>query len=373
MGFLKNKHIVLISLFILGLLSCRKDPVRPTEGPEAYTIVVPQGFPAVESPANNQPTVEGIELGRHLFYEEMLSGDNTMACASCHFQSKAFSDTVAFSIGIDGDSGLRNAMPVFNLAWSPTLFWDGRAESLERQALFPVQDHLEMNETWDNVVAKLQGTTKYPTMFEAAFGSPGIDSVRASMALAQFMRTLISGNSPFDQYLNAGAFDRSYLHPNPTIADYIYEGWLIFNRDYGINAGSCFHCHIDPAATRLTTDFKLKNNGLDDYSADPGLAGVVGADPVQDHGKFKTPSVRNLAYTAPYMHDGRFATIDEVIDFYADSVKAPTNLDQDLFHGSITGKRGAFLTPIGRYKLKLFLESLNDPSFINNPDFSDPG
>ncbi len=361
---------------VVGLSSCRKDPEPPEIGPENYYIVVPQGFPTVESPTNNALTVEGIELGRHLFYEEKLSGDNTQACASCHFQSKAFSDTVDFSLGIQGNPGLRNAMPIFNLAWSPTLFWDGRAESLEEQALFPVQDHLEMDETWDNVVAKLQNTTKYPPMFEAAFGSPGIDSVRASKALAQFMRTLISGNSPFDQFANNGYFDRSYLHPNPTIANYIYEGWQIFNRDYagpGIDAGSCFHCHTDPAATRLTTDFQITNNGLDDVSADLGLGGVAGFDPVQDRGKFKTPSLRNLSYTAPYMHDGRFNTLEEVIDFYADSVQAPANLDLDLYHGSINDKRGAVLSPIARYKIKLFLESLNDPSFVNNPAFSDPG
>lgn len=360
-------RILFVLSGILLLASCRKDPVQPVLVEQPYVVNVPQGFPAMPIPADNEFTAAGIELGRHLFYEEKLSGDNTQACASCHFQEYAFSDTTAFSIGIDGMPGKRNAMPIFNLAWSPTLFWDGRANSLEHQSLFPVIDPLEMHDTWPNAVAKLQADPMYVQMFEDAFGSPGIDSVRASKALGQFMRSIVSGNSPFDRYVNSG-FDLAELGPN---ALDIFQGWQVFRDE---NKGDCIHCHLDPADIPINTDFTFRNNGLDMTPADSGRAAVPGANPYWDFGKFKVPSLRNLVYTAPYMHDGRFQTIDEVIDFYADDVQNPYNLAPELYYNdsSAGGGQGAILSPIERYYLKQFLLSLTDTSLTTNPAYSDP-
>jgi len=222
-------------------LSCRKDPkiepVTTTPYSFDYPEIIADYLPPVEVPSNNPMTDEGVELGRKLFFDERLSGNNTQSCGSCHIPAASFSDTVAYSIGIDGLAGSRNAMPLINLGWMDRLFWDGRASSLEDQAFQPVTNPIEMHDTWPNVASKLQADPLYPALFKQVFGTDQIDSVMVSKALSQFMRTLISGNSPFDKYLKTG--NSGWNAADEQLA---YEGFTIFMDE---TKGDCFHCHGD--------------------------------------------------------------------------------------------------------------------------------
>jgi cytochrome c peroxidase len=306
-------------------------------------------------PLNNPQTVEGIALGRRLFYEKLLSGDGTQACATCHFPSAAFTDTSKFSSGITGALGTRNSMPIFNAAWNwnQKFFWDGRAFSLEGQAIAPVTNPNEMNNTWANAVATLQAHPDYPNMFNAAFGTSIIDSNLVVKAIAQFERTLISANSRFDQY------SMGQISLTPAEA----SGFNIFDDP---NRGDCAHCHGSPA-NPLWTDNDFHNNGLDATFADNGRGDITGN--ASDNGKFKTPSLRNLVFSAPYMHDGRFTTLDEVIDHYSEGVIISSTIDPKM---ELQGQGGSQLTPQEKADLKAFLLSLTDNDFINNPAFQDP-
>ncbi len=324
--------------------------------PTPYELQIPQLFaqylPEPYIPEDNPLTVEGVALGKKLFYDPILSGDGTQSCASCHMPDVAFSDTAQFSTGIDGVLGGRNAMPVFNMAWNygRKFFWDGRALDLEGQALGPVVNPVEMHNTWPNAVAALQNHPDYPALFKAAFGADQIDSMLVVKAIAQFERTLISGNSKFDRYL----MGIESLTPQEL------NGFNIFMDE---NAGDCFHCHGNPA-NPLWTDNDFHNNGLDSVFSDLGLGAITG-DP-NDNGKFKTPSLRNLSYTAPYMHDGRFATLDEVIEHYSTGLKWSPTIDPLMKKVS---QGGVQLSAQQKADLKAFLLTLNDDSFVTNPDF----
>ena len=225
----------------------------------------------------------------------ILSVDSTISCASCHLPADAFSDPRPFSQGVGGVTS-RNSMPLFNLLWSSSFFWDGRAASLEDQALEPVQSPVEMGEDWDRVVAKLERHAEYPALFASAFGDVPIDQQRVVQAIAQFERTLIAADSKYDRWL-AG---QAAFTPEEE------RGFFLFHTE----AGDCFHCHVAP----LFTDNELHNNGLDLDPPDEGLAALTGKR--LDRGKFKTPTLRNVEYTAPYMHDGRFQTLEEVVEHY---------------------------------------------------------
>ncbi|MFT5818848.1 MAG: cytochrome c peroxidase [Crocinitomix sp.] len=363
--------MVKLLLSIIGILilanSCRKDPSLNVADTTPYVIEYPERLikylAPMAIPDDNPMTVEGVELGRMLFFEERLSGDNTMACAGCHDPSLAFSDTAAFSLGIDGLLGERNAMPLFNLGWMDHLFWDGRRPSMEAQALAPVTDVVEMHENWVNAVSELQADDQYPLLFERAFGSKIIDSIMVAKAIAQFERTLISGNSPMDKYMNA-----NYLIGSSgwSMEDELaaYQGFVIFQSEDG---GDCIHCHGD-SFNPLWTDNLFHNNGLDAVITDKGLGKHTGIS--SDDGKFKTPSLRNLVYTAPYMHDGRFETLDEVINHYSEGLHHSPTIDP-LMKQIDDG--GVLLTTEEKYFLKMFLLSLSDEEFVTDPRFTDPG
>lgn len=303
-------------------------------------------------PSNNPLTQEGIALGKKLFFDKRLSGDNTQSCASCHNPRNSFSEDTRFSEGIDGVFGTRNSMPLFNLAWnfSERFAWDGKELGLEQQALEPVKNPIEMHSVWADVANKLQQDPQYPTLFLQAFGSATIDSVLITKAIAQFERTLISGNSKFDQYL----LGNTQLTPEEL------NGFNVFMDE---NRGDCFHCHGSDN-NPLWTDNTFHNNGLDVTFADLGLGAVTG-DP-NDNGKFRSPSLRNLAFTAPYMHDGRFATLDEVINHYSEGLQISPTIDP-LMKKAQQG--GVQLTAQDKADLKAFLLSLSDTNFVNNPDF----
>ncbi|GAA4803950.1 cytochrome-c peroxidase [Litoribaculum gwangyangense] len=306
-------------------------------------------------PIDNPQTVEGVALGKKLFFDPILSGNNTQACADCHAPQNAFTDSSQFSDGIDGILGTRNSMPLFNLAWNydEKFFWDGKVFSLEHQALVPVSDPIEMKSSWQQVEKELQNHPEYPNLFQQAFGTSTIDSTLVTKAIAQFERTLISSNSKFDKYL-LGEIE---LTPEEL------EGFNIFMNE---NKGDCFHCHGSDK-NPLWTDNIFHNNGLDETFTDLGLGAVTG-DP-SNNGKFKTPSLRNLAFTAPYMHDGRFATLDEVINHYSEGLKNSATIDP-LMKKVVQG--GVQLSAQDKANLKAFLLSLSDYEFINNPDFTNP-
>lgn len=365
---MKIRVEIFLILILIGssFVSCSKEepivtPVPPitSTGPTPAPLDIPQIFAQTLNPplipTNNPQTVEGIALGRKLFFDPILSGDGTQACASCHAPEFSFTDSAQFSTGITMAQGNRNSMAIFNAAWNwnGKFFWDGRVNSLENQALGPVVNPIEMNNTWPNAVASLQAHPTYPSMFNDAFGTTTIDSILVTMAIAQFERTLISGNSRFDKAL------RGEL----VLTTSEFNGKNIYESETG---GDCFHCHGLPS-NPLWTDNDFHNNGLDATFIDLGL-GAITNNPA-DNGKFKTPSLRNLAYSAPYMHDGRFATLDEVIDHYSTGLVNSPTIDPLLKY---IGQGGVQLTPTEKNDLKAFLLTLSDPDFITNPDFQAP-
>lgn len=330
----------------------------PPSGCAEETDPVPVGalgMPAVSAPEDNPQTRQGVALGRLLFHDPILSRDGTQACASCHQPQFAFSDGGRrYSVGVDGIEGRRNAAALTNVAWNVANFWDGRAESLEHQAIGPVQNPIEMAENWDNVVAKLQGHPEYPELFCGVFGTRVITQTRVVQAIAQFERTFVSSNSRYDRAL------RGQIQLTPAEN----RGVLLFNTE----DAECFHCHTpetEPGRLGLFTDLQFHNIGLDSMPPDPGLFETTG-DPT-DFGKFKTPTLRNVALTAPYMHDGRFQTLDEVLDHYiSGGVHSPNR--SPLMRVGV----GLPLDEQQKQDIIAFLHALTDTAFVNNPDFRAP-
>ena len=348
------KWALCVALFLV-LFSCKEepdlaDPPGETWDPQPFELIAPDGFPTLEIPADNPMTVEGVELGRMLFYDPILSADNSQSCASCHAPDFSFTDNGRqFSIGIDGTVGTRNSMAVINAGWMPSLFWDGRRSSLEDQALEPVPNPIEMHQSWADAAAKLSVHEEYPDLFFKAFGSREIDSTLVVKAISQFERTLISSNSKWDRYLRGEA----------QLTQSESKGFEIFFTE----KGDCFHCH----ATILFTDNLFHNNGLDSVFTDKGLFDVTGNS--LDLGKFKTPTLRNIELTAPYMHDGRFSTLGEVVDFYSHHVTYSETIDPLMKE---VQQGGVQLTDDEKFHLISFLKTLTDTTFVNNPDYANP-
>ena len=323
--------------------------------PKKVTLEIPeilkQNLVAPLLPSNNPLTEEGIALGKRLFFDPILSKNNSQSCASCHNPKKSFSDSKKFSIGVNGIAGNRNTMPLFNLAWNfdELFMWNGSEMGLEIQAFSPVRDLTEMNSNWSDVEQKLQKHHEYPELFFKAFNTYKIDSILVSKALGQFERTLISANSKFDNYL----LGKGHL------SEQELNGLNVFQDE---NKGDCFHCH-GGVHNPLWTDNKFHNNGLDDDFTDLGL-GLVTGDP-NDNGKFKTPSLRNLVFTAPYMHDGRFTTIEEVINHYSEGLKNSPTIDPLMKN---VGSGGVRLSEKDKDDLKAFLLTLTDSTFVNSTD-----
>lgn len=362
---MKKIGLILSAMFVIGWIiwSCENDQV-PNGEPTPYNLIVPAHFPPMDIPLDNPMTVQGVALGRKLFWEPMLSGNNTMSCGSCHSPQAAFSDTNQFSTGITGAVGTRNSMALVNLGWQQFFFWDGREATLEDQIFDPVRNPIEMNDTWPNVVSKLQQDAEYPALFEDAFGEPGIDSVKVSKAIAQFLRTMISSNSKFDvMYKSANGLNltSSEMAILNTVTTDEWEGYNLFN---SLTGADCLHCHQGP----LMQISELSNNGLDATLTDLGLGGVTG-DP-NDNGKFKVPTLRNIELSFPYMHDGRFQTLDEVMIHYSFDVQAGSpNLDPRMEYAF---QGGVQLNNTQRAQVVAFLKTMTDWSFVNNPDFQDP-
>lgn len=328
--------------------------------PQAYEIPRIEGFPIMIPGEDNPLTVEGILLGRKLFYDPILSADSTLSCASCHFATSGFTDNLAMSTGIDGIAGRRSAMSLINVGfYNRGLFWDGGVATLESQALLPVEDPVELHDSWPNVINKLQRHDEYPFDFRRAFGIANISEIDrnlAAKAIAQFERSLISsGNSKFDRVARREAF----------FTEEEENGFLMFfDAAPGVLPDAeCGHCHNAP----LFTTNEYLNNGLDPIDdlndfVDKGRGDITGV--LFDNGKFRVPTLRNISFTAPYMHDGRFETIEEVIDHYNSG-------------GFFSDSRHPLITPLGLSEenisdLIAFLKTLDDPDALNNPEYQSP-
>jgi cytochrome c peroxidase len=360
---MKLKSIILIVLAAsIFVVSCKDDDNNEPKGVvlDNTPYMLSYGnFPAPNIAEDNQLTQQGVKLGRMLFYEKMLSADGEMACANCHLQEFAFTDTAKFSTGIRGKKGGRQAMSVFNLAWNENeFFWDGRAHLLRDQSLGPIQDELEMDETLENVVAKLSESQLYKDQFIRVFGSDDITSEKMSLAMEQFMNSIVSVNSKYDDFLkDSTAFNESEK-----------RGFKLFSTDYNPffpeeSGADCQHCH---SGLNFEND-KYMNNGLDATFADEGR-GKVTQDPA-DNGKFKVTSLRNIALTAPYMHDGRFNTLEEVVEHYNSEIIASSTLDPALEQ---TREKGLFLTEQDKKDLVAFMKTLTDKELTTNPKYSSP-
>lgn len=356
---------VLVSLFMIVLAAtlwtCQHGaPEGPA--PTPYPLVIPPFFPPMDIPADNPLTYEGVALGRYLFWEKKLSGNNAMSCGTCHLPEHGFSDTARYSRGINGQLGTRQAMPLVNLGWATTYFWDGRAVTLEKQVEGPVENPIEMAEDWNHAVEEIKNDPLYPPLFFKAFGSTEVSKERITKAIASFMRTMISANSKFDkQRIGQYQFTPEEEHG---FTLFMTEGGSPDEVPGGSFGADCFHCHGFGAMQ--FSDYLFHNNGLDASFTDLGRGAVTGSP--YDNGKFKAPSLRNVMLTAPYMHDGRFSTIEQVIEHYNGGGTPSTTIDP--FMKFTVG--GLQLSAQSKSDLKAFLMCLTDTTFIHNPAFSDP-
>jgi cytochrome c peroxidase len=364
---MKRKTYTLITLLfiIAGLIilptACKKDPTsEPAVEQDNTPYILSYGsFPAPAITPDNLLSNAGVFLGRMLFYEPMLSKDGSMTCASCHNQNNAFDDTARFSTGVRGLKGGRQAMAIFNMAWNTNnFFWDGRAELLRHQATKPIQDPLEMDESIENVIAKLSSSQKYKDHFIRAFGSADITELTISLALEQFMNSIVSYQSKYDDFLA----NKVNLTPSEN------RGRKLFLQEYNqfipdSSGADCAHCH---SGFNFEND-RYMNNGLDATFTDSGRAKATLNS--RDVGKFKVVSLRNIALTAPYMHDGRFQTLEQVLEHYNNGVKASSTLDPAMEQTRATGLR---LDVQDKLDLIAFLNTLTDQQFINNSEYTNP-
>ncbi len=298
------------------------------------------------APPDDPLTKAKIELGRSLFYDPILSLDSTISCASCHHQSIAFSDFGAVSVGLEGRRGFRNAPPLFNLAWHESFNKDGGTRTLEIQMEVPLTDSVEMGQTIRRSLERLNAHPTYPNRFYQAYGVDRISSYQLTRAISAFQRTLISLNSPYDRY--------QYYGEDNALSASAKRGLELFYSE----ALQCGTCHSG-------FNFRKEgweNNGLFVEYPDSGRARIT-LDPA-DAGKFKVPSLRNVALTGPYMHDGSMASLSEIIDLYAAGGTGHRNQSPLIAGFEISDQEKA--------DLMAFLESLTDESFLSNPDYAHP-
>lgn len=315
-------------------------PIDLPKDPQPYPIRFPKRVPLPALPTDNPIIAQRVALGEKLFQETKLSRNNTLSCASCH-QGETLSDPRQFSPGVDGKHGVRHSMPLFNLAWKSSFFWDGRSTSLREQALIPIEDPLEMDETLENVVKKLKADPDYPSLFAAAFGSSAISPQNIGLAIENFLLTRLS----FDSKLERSMKGKAQLTPEEQ------RGFELFFTEteprLGKFGADCFHCH----GGAHFTDHGFHNNGLA-VTEDVGLAKTTGRE--SDRFKFSTPSLRNISKTAPYMHDGRFTTLEAVVDHY----NAPAALSETLDPNLAKHRGGLGLTDEDKAALLAFLRTL---------------
>ena len=298
---------------------------------------VPGGLPAVIHPKDNPPTPAKIALGKQLYFDGRLSRDNTISCASCHDPEKGWSNNEQFATGVGGKKGGRNSPTVINSAYSTLQFWDGRAKTLEEQALGPIQNPVEMNLTLAEAVEKLNKIDGYKSQFKEVFGTD-VTADGIGKALAAFERTVLSGDAPFDRFVAGDA---------AALSESAQRGWKLFN-----GKGHCSACHAGPNFT--DNAFHNIGVGMDAKEPDTGRKAIskLGGD----HGSFKTPTLREIGKTAPYMHDGSLKTLEEVVEHYAKGGMVNETLDEEIFPLK--------LTPEDKKDLVTFMkEALSSPNY----------
>jgi len=343
------------------------------DNPQApYSVELPPGSPAFPENPQNPLTRAGVQLGRWLFYDPILSGNNTMSCASCHIQQLAFTDGKRFSPGIHGQNTGRNAMSLVNLAWGHNFFWDGRVRTLEEQAVMPIKHPQELDQPMADLTEELKTHPVYPEAFRLAFGTSEITEERIGKAIAQFVKTIVSFNSPLDDIRRA----ELGIKKEETISSEL-RPLLLPKVDVETRrvVSLCGRCHNGTNYYGETGNYSalyggmvITSDGLD-LNPDPGY-GAVTKTP-GDFGHFKAPDLRNIALTGPYMHDGRFATLDAVLDHYDHGIKDFKGLDP-LLRDSNGKPKKLNMSPEARKNLLTYLKLMTDTDFLNNKSYSDP-
>lgn len=334
---------LLLSVLTVAFTSCSKKKeaaeARPLGPP--FQIKVPLGLPPLPIPADNPPTAATIALGRKLFYDTTLSSHNTLSCASCHSPATMFSDGQRFSRGASGQMGVRNALTILNAAYYPVDFWDGRAINLEAQSGMPMANPIEMNQPHEVSISKLNAMPEYRKEFAKAFGPGPITIDEVEKAIASFERTLLSGNSPFDRYLYGG--EKTAMSPSAI------RGLEVFK---DTKRGNCATCHTIGEHYAVFSDGKFHNIGIgvDENGQLLDLGRYVVTKRDADKGSFRTPTLRNIAKTAPYMHDGSEKKLKDVVDYYVGGGNSNAYLDKEIHPLTLTAQE--------RSDLVAFLDSL---------------
>jgi cytochrome c peroxidase len=339
----------LILLVFLNFISCSDEVMEPLEKDEVYNLSFPSYFPEMTFDTSGNPvTKNGVELGRKLFYEGRLSRNNTISCGFCHIQENAFTHhghTV--SHGVDDRIGIRNAPPIQNMAFLKRYMWDGVIHNLNEQPIIPITNEDEMDSSMPEVISKLSSDPKYKKLFKSAYGDENITGDRVLKALSQFMVTMISADSKYDRVKQG----------RENFSSEEAKGMNLFQQ-------KCASCHNG----ELFTDESFRNTGMY-YNTQFKDAGRYRVTLDQnDWMKFRVPSLRNVEYTAPYMHDGRFYTLDSVLNFYSDNVEDNPNLDPQL---NQNGHVGIAMNAQEKQFIIAFLRTLSDKNFISNPKFAE--
>lgn len=334
------KYLGVVLLVVLVLFACKK---IQTNTSEPFIFENPEGFPEpVYTFENNALTYNRFSLGRDLFYSTDLSSDGTISCASCHDQAHAFGDhNVAFSAGVNGSVGTRNSPVIFNMAWQPHFMWDGGVNHLEIFSLAPITNPLEMNETMENVIQKLNASDEWKEKFKKAYNIDIITDQAMFRALTQFMAMIVSDDTKYDK-VRRGEEAFSAIEQS---------GYELFQ-------AKCASCHQEP----LLTDYSFRNNGLTNVFADLGRETIT-QDP-NDRGKFKVPTLRNIEITYPYMHDGSLYSLEDVLDHYSEGVVSSPTLDEQL-------ASGIPLTESEKNSIIQFLKTLTDYTMMNKTLYSE--
>jgi cytochrome c peroxidase len=338
-------RIFFLGSILLTSLSCTKEEgaITPIDT-NTYVFNQPKHFPSpVYTFSNNTLSKERFELGKFLFYDPILSLDSTISCATCHAQSHGFADhNIPLSKGVNGTLGTRNAPGLSNLAWYPSFMWDGGVNHIEVFSVGPITNPLEMKETISSVVAKLNKSNFYREKFKKAYSMDSITDQKMLQALAQYMAMLVSADSKYDKYIKGEI----------SLTSSELNGLALFKEN-------CASCHTQP----LFTDFSYRNNGIDSVFQDFGRAKITLLE--TDKGKFKVPSLRNVELTYPYMHDGRFGSLMEVLNHYSSGIRHSETLDEVF-------KKDIVLSTQDKKDLLKFLFTLTDYTFIGNKEIAEP-
>lgn len=341
-----RKSILALFLILALLFGCQEfENEASIKNPYAFTS--PLHFPdPVYTFRNNPVTEEGFKLGRTLFFDPALSRDGSVACANCHVQSHAFADVPLhpFSFGVEDREGKRNSPPLFNLAFQRDFFWDGGVAHLDFVPIAAIESEIEMDESFENLVRRLNRHPLYPARFKKAFDIDEITGPFVLHAFSQFMVNMVSANSKYDKYI---------LGDQNALNSFELEGLSLFRQH-------CESCHKEP----LFTDLSFRNNGVQKEIRDKGRMLIT--EMPQDMGKFKVPSLRNIEVTSPYMHNASMETLTQVLDHYASGIHNQPTLDLQLM---VDGKPGIKIDEQEKEKIIAFLKTLTDPSFLNNPIF----